>query len=113
MRILDLENFRNLPAGTIYSRGKRDTDFDGIFIKGDILEHDFVMLSFCSPESFDSGDFMHRLSAMQDEGASYPMNTNFGRDGLFEDEAMFLILEKDDLMKLREFVDAAIDVANT
>lgn len=109
MRIYRRAEFLALPSGTIYSKGKR-WYFNHIEIKGETLTNDWLSISPMWIEAYDDGEQWERLEAMLEKGASYPMQEDFGRDGCFDDEEIFLVPEKADLEKLRAMVDAALTV---
>lgn len=113
MRLVDRTTFLTLPDGTIYAKGT-PWAFDGLTIKHETANDDWWHLNPCWPQSEDYGDSFGRLDDMLKTGASYPMEDAVVRDGLFGHEnppAIFLVFERDDLLKLREMVDAAIAVA--
>lgn len=110
MRIYRRAEFLALPPGTIYAKGK-PWFFESLSIKGDTWTNDWLQLSPMWIEAHDDGEQVERLNAMLEEGASFPMQESYGRDGCFDDEEIFLVPEKADLEKLRAIVDAALAVA--
>lgn len=52
-----------------------------------------------------------RLDDMLENGASYPMDASYGRDGCFNEADLFLVFERADLVQLGKIVDQAILVA--
>ena len=111
MRIYRRKEFLALPPGTIYAKGK-PWYFDGINVKADSLGNDWVCLSPMWIEARDDDEQSARLDEMLEAGASYPMASSYGRDGCFDDEEIFLVLEAADLVGLRAIVNAAIEAAN-
>jgi hypothetical protein len=107
MKVVDRKTFLSLPAGTIYCKGKR-WYFDGICIKADSLESDWVYLNPAWPDAHDSGEAVELLEMSLETGSSFPCETAFGRDGCFDDDALFLVFEKPDLESLRGYIDQAI-----
>lgn len=110
MRIVNRETFLTLPEGTAYCKGKRWA-FDGLCFKGDSRGNDW---SYIHPEwvdANDSGEAFDRLEEMLSQGASYPMNTAYGRDGCFDDEDIFMIFEADDLDRLAILISEARQVS--
>jgi hypothetical protein len=113
MRCVDRKTFLSLPAGTIYCKGKQ-WFFEGLCIKGDSIgdidwyEHDPAWV-----DADDSGEAFDRLEKMLTAGASFPMQDSECRDALFDKEAIFLIFERDDLQKLRGYVDTALNLPET
>jgi hypothetical protein len=111
MRIYRRKEFLALPPGTIYAKGSR-WHFDGLNVKAATLGDDWVQLSPMWIEAHDGGEQWARLEEMLDGNASYPMTDNYGRDGCFDQDAIFLVPERADLERLREMIDAALAVSN-
>lgn len=110
MKIYRRAQFLNLPAGTIYAKGEQWC-FDGFSVKADTISNDWVCLSPMWIEANGEDEQWERLNAMLEDGAAFPMDTIYGRDGTFNDEQIFLVPDRADLEKLRAIIDAAIDVA--
>lgn len=111
MRVYRRAEFMKLPEGTIYARGKK-WHFDTFSIKGSTFGNDWAVWSPMWVKSDDSGEAMHRLEEMLETGVSYPMETDYGRDGRFDDEDLFLVLEVGDLIDLEAAVSRAISAAS-
>lgn len=112
MRAVNRKTFLSLPAGTIYCKGVRWA-FDGLCIKDDSLENDWIYLDPAWPSSHDSGEACDILETSLATGSSFPCEDAMGRDGCFTDDAVFLIFEKDDLLALRSYIDRAIDLGQS
>lgn len=112
MRVVNLEKFRELPSGTIYARGEQ-WYFDSLHVKGETFAHDFACLDPCWVAALNSYEVFEIFEEMLQTGASYPMDEDFGRDGLFEPDNLFLVFERADLRKLRAMIDFAIQVSPT
>jgi hypothetical protein len=108
MRVVDRKTFLTLPAGTIYCKGV-PWAFDGLCIKGDSLENDWIFLDPAWPSAHDSGEAADLLDASLADGSSFACETAYGRDGCFDDSDVMLIFEKGDLLALRSMIDIAID----
>lgn len=111
MRIVSRAEFMKLPAGTLFAKGK-PMYFGSLCVKGDSLESDWIDRQLVwfeehgsTGDEFDQG---HRWDEMVENGASFPMHTGYGRDGCFDNEDLFLIYERDDLLELRSVIDAAL-----
>ncbi|MET4529129.1 hypothetical protein [Bradyrhizobium sp. JR18.2] len=107
MRVVDRKTFLTLPAKTIYCKGVRWA-FDSICIKGDSLENDWVYVNPAWANAHDSGGAIDLLEKSLEDSSSFDCETDFGRDGCFNDKDVFLIFETADLMTLRNFIDRAI-----
>jgi hypothetical protein len=108
MRVVNRAEFLALPAGTIYAKGK-PWHFEGVTIKGDSLADDWIYLDLAWPESSGDMDSFDKLAAMLSEGASFPMQESYGRDGCFDAEEIFLVWERADLLALVAHINAALD----
>jgi hypothetical protein len=107
MKVVDRKTFLGLPAGTFYCKGVQWA-FQTICIKddnsgeNDWYEFNPAWINEDSTTCFDS------LAEMLERGTSRPMQDTICRDGCFDEEAIFLIFERDDLLKLREKIDVAM-----
>lgn len=109
MKIYKREEFLKLPEGTIYAKGK-PWYFGGLGIKHDTTDYgDWWYLDPCWIDS--EKEPWDLLDDMLENGSSQPMETAIGRDGLHDAEALFLVFESADLLKLREMIDKAIEVS--
>lgn len=111
MKIFRRDEFLELPEGTVYCKGK-EWWFQGLEFKHERAgKNDWYAASPNWVEGSGTEECLDRLEEMLETGASYPMQTSICRDGLFDDDAIFLVLEKADLLELRDWVDAALAVA--
>ena len=113
MLVLKRGDFLKLSAGTIYAKGKSwHWNFDQLAIKGDTLStDDWGVLHPIWIEADDGREAVERLDEMLMNGASYPMAAAAGRDGCFDEDDVFLVLERADLMELRGMIDQALSVS--
>ena len=107
MRVVNRKTFLALPVGTIYCKGVKWA-FDGICIKDDSLENDWIYLDPAWPAAHDSGAAVELLETSLETGSSFACEDAFGRDGCFNDDDVFLIFEKDDLMDLQSYIGRAL-----
>lgn len=110
MRIVDRKTFLGMPPGTIYCKGGR-WSFGGLTIKGDSASYsnDWTYLEPGEIDAEDSGELLDRWEEMLSTGKSYPMDEEaWRRDGLYEDDAIFLIFELSDIVKVRNFLTSQI-----
>ncbi len=110
MKIVNREQFLAMPAGTIYAKGERWL-FNGLEVKGESHPNDWWSLdpSWIGGDKVeDSCDAFDALEDMLKNGASYPMSCSQSRDGLFDEDDLFLIFEEKDLLELRGHIDTAI-----
>lgn len=111
MKVVDRKAFLMLPAGTIYCKGKQ-WFFEGINIKGDSIDNgmsgDWWTLNMAWADAPNSNEAFDLLEASLATGSSFPHQDGESRDGLFADDAIFLVFERADLLTLRGYVDAAL-----
>lgn len=111
MRIVDRKTFLALPAGTFYREGE-PWAFGDLCLKHDTLgTNDWVEQHFENPEAKSSDELFDRFEEMLQQEASYPLDAeNTMRNGMFEDDSIFLIYEANDLRILRDAIDKVIEV---
>ena len=107
MRVVDRKTFLALPPWTAYCKGTQ-WEFNGICFKGETIGNDWYEHNPAWVEAEDSGQAFERLDDMLKNGASFPMDNSECRDGLYDDDAVFLIFERADLEVLRDCIEQAI-----
>jgi hypothetical protein len=109
MKVVDRKTFLALPAGTIYAKGE-PWAFGGLCIKAETTGNDWYYTdpAWVEAGNGDIGDAVDALEAGLRDGVSVPGEQNIGRDGCYDDGAVFLVWEAADLEWLREQVDAAL-----
>ncbi len=112
MKVLNRKNFMKLPPGVIFLGGMPWL-FVSLEVKGDTISVDGKDIDFWSKDTGfiqveGSAEFPDVFEYMLERGVSYPMNSDYARDGTFDDSDVFLVYEKEDLERLREFIDRAI-----
>lgn len=108
MRVVNRKTFLTLPPGTIYCKGVRWA-FDGLCIKGDSLENDWIYLDPAWASAHDSGEATDLLEKSLETGASFVGEDAYGRDGCFDDGDIFLIFEQRELLLLRTCINYALE----
>jgi hypothetical protein len=116
MKIVDRKTFLTLPAGTAYSKSEEPYAFEAIRIKADTSftegAGDWFELCLNDIEASGSDQLYDRWEDMRNNGASYPLDLEtIGRDGCFEAKAIFMIYERDDLVKLRDLFADLVEKA--
>jgi hypothetical protein len=97
MKVVNRKTFLDLPVGTVYCKGTK-WSFDNLSIKcGNVNDNDWVYLNPCWIEADSGDDAFNRLEEMLEKGISYPMEGGTSRDGCFDEDALFLIFERNDL----------------
>lgn len=115
MKLLNRDDFMKLPAGVMYSKG-RPYHFDGFSVKGDTIKdsngvnNDWFYLQLEWIDSFSCTSAQDAFDFMLEYKTSEPMESTYSRDGMHDYDDLFLVLDKDDLVKLKEYVNYAIKV---
>ena len=108
MRVLKKPDFLKLPEGVAYCRGKK-WFFGGLAFKGEtVSDVDWYELEFNWVDGHDLGECFERMDAMLTDGVRFPIQDSICRNGLYEDDDLFLVFDEDDLLKLRGWIDDAI-----
>lgn len=118
MRIVDLQTFLAMPAGTVFAK-YRPCVFGDLHIKGDTLASgtDFFYQQIVDAlDVNDSGEFADELRRATRDGATGPeiaMDFNCeGRDALFDADQLFAVWSRDDVAALIERLTVALQQAN-
>lgn len=116
MKVVNRAKFLEYPEGTLYSKGGKWW-FNDILVKGESWHNpnpealgDWVCLGMCWPSAEDSGEAIDILEKRLEDGKSFKSEEDWGRDGMFEPEDLFLIFEAEDLRKLERYVREALKV---
>lgn len=110
MKIVDRKTFLQMPAGTVYCQAEMPFSWEGIRIKHDTchfqtedLAGDWFESTLTDIDADDSDDLYDRWQDMLDNGASYAIDLEtICRDGLFMENSIFMVYEREDLEKLRD-----------
>ena len=78
---------------------------DGFCVKGESYLNDFYYTNLVNIDSFNSEELCDRQYEMFEKGSSYPINTKESRDGVFCEEDIFLVFEKEDLIEIRNYIN--------
>jgi len=103
MKIVNKNEFYLLPAGTLYSNYER-YGFKGLMVKQDTLYYENKPIDFLYDDLIgnidvqNSDEFIDKLDEAEINKTSLTLDFDCTeRDGLYEDEQMFAIYEKNDL----------------
>lgn len=120
MRIVDREAFLKLPAGTVYAKfsdqpkdhNRAVHDYGELGIKWDTCGNDFIEQSLVPfpADWHDSGDIADNYDRMLAglNGAA-PDYESAGRDGLFDEDQLFMVFTKEDHKGLIELLQNAYE----
>lgn len=98
MKIVNLEEFRKLPEGTVFMKYSPWV-FDELSVKGETWEGDFLYenISYMI-ENVSSTEFDDKLQTAQETGVSVLMDFDFtGRDGCHDKDQLFGVYDKRDI----------------
>jgi hypothetical protein len=103
MKLVNRIEFLKLPNGILYSFYESLGDLQGLFMKIDSREHDWIYNDLTNNvDCNDSGEFADiMLDIEQNKRESFKLDLDCGlRDGFFEDNQLFVVYELDDVEKL-------------
>ena len=109
MRIVNRAKFLAMPEGTLFAKYKPCV-FEEIQIKGASLTNDYCYQDIIDAiDCSGSGDMMDKLESAENEGVSLAMNFHSqGRDGCFDNDQLFAVLEHADVEALIERLKQAL-----
>ena len=102
MRIVTRDQFLDMPAGTLFAKYS-PCNCSALFCKGLSLgKLDFEFSEMSMPvDSDDTGEFVDTLCRAASEGSSVELNFDtYFRDSTFDQNQLFAVYERDDLLKL-------------
>lgn len=106
MRLVKRPEFMQLPAGTLFAPMQQKWVFGTLSVKGDTSQHgdeigDFLKLGLTWIEGDGFSEVTDRLEEMlADSTVSYPLQSGYGREGLFDNDMVYLIYEPADVAEL-------------
>jgi hypothetical protein len=105
MKILNRKDFLKTPSGTLWSYYE-PCNFRDLSVKtsdSKDYENDFVSFSLIAEfDYFDGDEFAEKCQRME-QGESVPQSfEETTREGLFDDEQLFLVYEQGDIQKMIE-----------
>lgn len=101
MRIVSREELLTLPAGLLiaeldqYGNASEFRIFGGKY-----ADNDFLIRTITDPQADSGDDSYNKRKDMRVNGTSYPVNEDYGREGLFEEDQHFLIYEPADIASI-------------
>lgn len=108
MKVYNKKDFLKLPEGSVFCKGCKWC-FENLSIKGKSFDSDFLYVDLCNIDAFDTAQWVDRLEDSLKNGTSYQINNDTSRDGLFQEEAIFLVFEKKDLEYLIKVLNISIN----
>jgi len=106
MRLVKRKEFVRLPAGTLFAPMMQKWVFGELSVKGGSLDFgnetdDFLELGLNWIDGDDTYQVCERLDEMlADSSVSYPLQSAYGREGLFDPDMVYLVYEPADVAAL-------------
>ena len=101
MRIVNRQEFLQLPSGTVYSKYKSMGMISGLYEKFQSSTNDWVYQDLISCIDADSSAELFDLMDAAMNGKEFSLDLDCGeRDGCYDESDMFAIYDKKDLDKL-------------
>lgn len=109
MKVLNKKDFLQMPAGTFFCVGTPWV-FGNLCLKGESWHDsgDFLYVDVCDIEARNDTQRILLLENSLERGFSFCINQDVSRDGMHNDDDLFLVYEKEDLEILRSLVNAAL-----
>lgn len=115
MRLYTRKEFMELPAGTIYVKTQAIGGCEGLCVKSETMYSkidgesiDFYCRELTTYDADDSKDAVEKWDAMLKNKKSVSIEQDYGRDGMFDNEDLFLVYEENDLNELISVFKEAI-----
>jgi hypothetical protein len=110
VKIINLKEFRKMPAGTIFMKYEPCV-FGDLRSKGETWDRDFLYENITSDfDALDSGEMADKLFLCKKEGVSIVLDFDIGsRDGMFDDEQLFAVYERKDIINLIAKLNRCLD----
>jgi hypothetical protein len=111
MKILNLQQFLMLPENILYTKFDNGSfKFSDIAIKDKSLKEDWWFQDLMEIEAYSTGEIYSALSNSVNKGTSFSLDLDYvSRDGLYEEEQLFAVFEKDDVISLIERFKVTLD----
>ena len=117
MKLVNRQELMKLPPGVLYFSYNKNSllCLDSLMVKEETIVHnerniDFFFIDLMRIYFHDTGDLIEKIKDMETNGTSYPMNETMMRDGSFDDEETFIVLEKEDLTLLKGYIEKSLDL---
>lgn len=101
MKIVSRAELIQMPVGTLFAEAFHAGNYGPLQIFGGYgCGPDFTERSITSPQSDDTEEYLDRVEDMFNNGTSYPVNVDYGREGLFDDTLKYLVYEPSDIASI-------------
>lgn len=102
MKIINRKEFLAMPSGTVYAKFTPADFFGDMCVKHDTWTNDWIYQTLNDFDNWhNSAERYIRIDDMVGNGVSYPLlYDSSSRDGFFDEDQLFAIWEKEDIVKL-------------
>lgn len=100
MRIVSRRELMAMEPGVLYAELFGDGQYGELCIYGGSSGNDFTERCIINPESGSSEELWQRQDDMLANGTSYPVEAHYGRDGMFDDDARYLVYDAADIVSI-------------
>ncbi len=116
MKLINRYELMNLPSGTLYCTLNEPWVFGDMCIKGDTINVDGRNIDFGERgiqwvDADDSEEAVNRLDTMlEDSNRSYLVEQDYGREGMFDDNQVYMVYDGADIKSILDDLRNAYDV---
>ncbi len=113
MKVVNRTEFLSLPAGTVFCKYESMGCFGGLRIKEDSLQNDWYYSELMAVGVFNTDEFLDTFSKLE-SSSNYEIpvdSTTVGRDGLYEMDARYAVLDSDDVFGIIQALQDAVSLA--
>ncbi|WP_280247304.1 hypothetical protein [Nocardia abscessus] len=96
------------PPGTLYAEARGPGQYGELLILGSAHGGPDFMCRTLDVDAHDSGESFARDESMWKDGASFPINEAYQRDGMFNDTARYLVYEPADIASVIAGLNSAL-----
>ncbi len=106
MKLVKRQELMEMPEGTLYCELREPWIFSGLSIKGSTINIDGKNIDFGTRglewvDADNSGEAVDRLEEMLlDSSVNYPVEAAYGREGMFDDEQVYMVYDKADIKSI-------------
>lgn len=112
MRLVNRKEFLELPSGTLFAECTQPWVFAALDIKGSTLSYnDYNVRGLAWVDADSSEQAIDRLEEqLKDSTLSYPSERDYGRDGCFDEDGLYMVFERDDVLSIIEDLREAYEL---
>jgi hypothetical protein len=109
MKILNRQQFLALPSGTLYSTDDPALFVVGLAIKGDTIYDGKESIDFFKMDLIHNVPSVDVVDVAEQTGESFELEfDSWGRDGLFERDALYAVYSTQDIAELAQTISKCV-----